>query len=329
MKYTELGSSGIRVSSVCIGGMSFGLDPEGKQSWTLDEKQTENVIAHALDKGINFIDTANQYGGGTSELFIGRALKHLNVPRDKVILASKVFYNDGKLSRRAIFREIEGSLQRLQTDCLDLYQIHRFDYDTPIEETMEALNDLVVQGKVRAIGASSMYAYQLMNMMHCAETKGYAKFVTMQDHWNLIYREDERELIPVCKQNSISLIPYSPLAAGRLARPFEDHSSRRAKTDAVAKRRYDASQGLDEGVIRRLEETAAKYNVSMSRIALAWLYRKGAASVLIGATDPKHFDDAVQADELLLSDEDIADLEALYQPHPLKGPLPRPAGREF
>ena len=217
MEYTNLGNTDIRVSKLCVGCMSFGKAGT-MHDWTLDETGTEAIVRHALGLGINFFDTANGYSDGTSEEYLGRALKK-NAARDKVVIASKVYFNPGRLSAEAIHREIEGSLRRLGTDYLDLYIIHRFDYDTPIEETMEALNDLVVSGKVRAIGASAMYGYQFYNMQLAARDHGWAQFAAMENHYNLLYREDERELIPICRQMNVSLMPYSPLAAGHLTRP--------------------------------------------------------------------------------------------------------------
>ena len=217
MEYVKLGHSGIVVPKFCLGCMSFG-DPASKMhAWTLNPQESERIIKHALDLGINFFDTANCYSAGTSELYLGSALKH-NVPRDKVIIASKVYFNEGKLSKEAINREIEGTLKRLGTDYLDLYIIHRFDYDTPIEETMLALDGLVKSGKVRALGASAMYGYQFHNMQICAKENGLTQFTSMQNHYNPLYREDEREMIPICKQMNVALTPYSPLASGRCAR---------------------------------------------------------------------------------------------------------------
>ena len=217
MEYTKLGKTDIEVSKVCVGCMSFGKAGT-MHDWTLDEADTESVVKHALDLGINFFDTANGYSAGTSEEYLGRALKN-NVSRDKVVIVSKVYFNPGRLSRKAIHREIDGSLKRLGTDYLDLYIIHRFDYETPIEETMSTLNDLVRAGKVRALGASAMYGYQFYNMQLCARDNGFARFEAMENHYNLLYREDERELIPICEQMDVSLMPYSPLAAGHLTRP--------------------------------------------------------------------------------------------------------------
>ena len=241
MKYTQLGNTGIEVSRICVGCMSYGKPSEDFHLWTLNQEETTKMIKHALDLGVNFFDTANVYSHGTSEEFLGKALKDLGVARDQVVLASKVYFNEGKLSAAAIRREIDGTLQRLGTDYLDLYQIHRFDYGTPIEETMQALHELVRSGKVRAIGASAMYGYQFHNMQICAERNGWTLFSTLQNHYNLLYREDERELIPVAKQYCVSLIPYSPLASGHLTRKEWNSASKRNETDKVM-RQGDAQQ---------------------------------------------------------------------------------------
>ncbi len=319
MNYKEIGSTGIRISDICLGGMSFGKRSDEYYQWTLEEKETEEMIARAFDLGINFIDTANQYSGGTSEEYIGKALKNLGILRDHAVLASKVYFNEGKLSRTAILREIDGTLERLGTDYLDLYQIHRFDYDTPIEETMETLDSLVKAGKVRAIGASSMYAYQFHNMQICAQQHGWTMFSTMQNHYNLLYREDEREMIPVCRQYNVSLIPYSPLAGGHLAHAGWTSDSLRSQSDRTIRRRYDHAMENDLKIVERVNETAQKYHVSMSEVALAWLLSKG-ASPIVGATKISHFDEAVRSVGLTLAEEDIRYLEELYLPHPLKGP---------
>lgn len=235
MEYAKLGHSGIEVSRICLGGMSFGEPSPKFHQWTLPEDETRAVIKRAIDQGINFIDTANTYGFGTSEEYIGRALKKLGIPRDEVVLASKVFFNEGRLSREAILREIDGTLARLGTDYLDLYIIHRFDYGTPIEETMEALDSLVRAGKVRALGASEMYAYQLHNMQVVAERNGWTQFTSLQPHHNLLYRENEREMFPVCRQFDMAITPYSPLASGHLCRREWTWDSKRSETDAVVR----------------------------------------------------------------------------------------------
>lgn len=309
MKYTTLGNTGIKVSKICIGGMSFGEPSKDFHEWTLNQEETTKVIKRALELGVNFIDTANVYSHGTSEIFIGNALKELNIPREKVVIASKVYFNPGKLSKEAIIRECDQSLKRLQTDYLDLYQIHRFDYDTPIEETMEALNELVKSGKVRAIGASAMYAYQFHNMQVVAKENGWTLFSTMQNHYNLLYREDEREMIPVCNQYNVSLIPYSPLAGGHLTHLNWETDTARSKTDNTLRKKYDSAKDNDLQIIERVNQLAQKYNVSMAQISLAWLYKKGVASPIVGATKINHFEDAVKAIDLNLSDDDCKYLE--------------------
>lgn len=322
MKYTTLGNTDIKVSKICIGGMSFGEPSKDFHEWTLNQEETTKVIKRAFELGVNFIDTANVYSHGTSEIFIGNALKELNIPREKVVIASKVYFNPGKLSKEAIIRECDQSLKRLQTDYLDLYQIHRFDYDTPIEETMEALNELVKSGKVRAIGASAMYAYQFHNMQVVAKEHGWILFSTMQNHYNLLYREDEREMIPVCNQYNVSLIPYSPLAGGHLTHLNWETDTARSKTDNTLRKKYDSAKDNDLQIIERVNQLAQKYNVSMAQISLAWLYKKGVASPIVGATKINHFEDAVKAIDLNLSDDDCKYLEELYINHKIVGALP-------
>lgn len=261
--------------------MSFGEPSKDFHEWTLNQEETTKVIKRAFELGVNFIDIANVYSHGTSEIFIGNALKELNTPREKVVIASKVYFNPGKLSKEAIIRECDQSLKRLQTDYLDLYQIHRFDYDTPIEETMESLNELVKSGKVRAIGASVMYAYQFHNMQVVAKEHGWTLFSTMQNHYNLLYREDEREMIPVCNQYNVSLIPYSPLAGGHLTHLNWETDTARSKTDNTLRKKYDSAKDNDLQIIERVNQLAQKYNVSMAQISLAWLYKKGVASQLL------------------------------------------------
>lgn len=302
--------------------MSFGEPSKDFHEWTLNQEETTKVIKRAFELGVNFIDTANVYSHGTSEIFIGNALKELNTPREKVVIASKVYFNPGKLSKEAIIRECDQSLKRLQTDYLDLYQIHRFDYDTPIEETMEALNELVKSGKVRAIGASAMYAYQFHNMQVVAKEHGWTLFSTMQNHYNLLYREDEREMIPVCNQYNVSLIPYSPLAGGHLTHLNWETDTAKSKTDNTLRKKYDSAKDNDLQIIERVNQLAQKYNVSMAQISLAWLYKKGVASPVVGATKINHFEDAVKAIDLDLSDDDCKYLEELYINHKIVGALP-------
>lgn len=320
MEYVRLGDSELEVSKLCVGCMSFGRASEDFHEWTLNPEETEVLVKHALDLGINFFDTANGYSHGTSEEYLGRAIRKYTA-RDQVIIATKVYFNEGHLSREAILREIDGSLKRLGTDYVDLYIIHRFDYGTPMEETMETLDGLVRAGKVRALGASAMYGYQFMNLQTVAEKNGWTKFVSMQNHYSLLYREDERELIPVCGQQNVALTPYSPLAAGRLCRLEWKTDSKRSLTDRMADGKYDATREQDYRIVLRVHDLAEKYGVSMTRIALAWLYAKGAASPLIGATKAEYFDDAAGALDVRLSDEDVAYLEELYLPHKVVGAL--------
>lgn len=319
MEYTKIGNTDIEVSRLCIGCMSFGKAGT-MHDWTLDETESEKVIRHALDLGINFFDTANGYSAGTSEEYLGKAIKN-NVARDKVVIASKVYFNEGRLSKEAIAREIDSTLSRLGTDYLDLYIIHRFDYETPIEETMEALHELVKAGKVRALGASAMYGYQFHNMQLAAKEHGWTQFSAMENHYNLLYREDERELIPICKQMNIMLMPYSPLAAGHLARPTWKSDSMRGKTDRVAMGKYDRMEEMDMKIVDRVHALAEKYQCKMSQIAIAWQWEKGVGSPIIGATKASYLDDAVGAFDVKLTPEDVAFLEEPYVPHPIVGAI--------
>ena len=324
MQYATLGHSGIKVSRLCLGGMSFGKASPDFHQWTIGPDETRAVIKRALELGINFIDTANTYAFGTSEEYIGAALRDLGVPREDIVLASKVYFNDGHLSREAINREIDGTLKRLRTDYLDLYIIHRFDYGTPIVETMEALDALVRAGKVRALGASEMYAYQLHNMQVVAEQNGGTRFTSMQCHYNLLYREDEREMIPVCRQFDMALTPYSPLASGHLCRPTWDSDSKRSTTDATMRNKYDAARENDMQIIARLAEVAEKHAVPMARVALAWLWARGVEAPIVGCSRPERVDDAVAALDVALTPDEIAYLEEPYAAHELVGPLARP-----
>lgn len=323
MKYTKLGNTGIEVSRICVGCMSYGAPSEDFHLWTLPQEETTRMVKHAIDLGVNFFDTANCYSHGTSEEFLGCALKELNVPRNKVVIASKVYFNDGHLSKAAIEREIDGTLSRLGTDYLDLYQIHRFDYSTPIEETMATLDSLVKAGKVRALGASAMYGYQFHNMQIAAEKNGWTLFSTLQNHYNLLYREDERDLIPVANQYGVSRIPYSPLAGGRLTRPEWECDSKRAQTDKVLRAKYDKEKQNNLEIIARVAELAQRLEVTMSEIALAWQFAKGVAAPIVGATNAKHFDDAVRSVDLVLTPEDVKFLEEPYHAHDVTGALPR------
>lgn len=322
MKYERLGNSDILVSKICLGGMSFGEASSDFHEWTLNQEETTKIIKESFELGINFIDTANVYSHGTSEKFIGNALKELNIPREKVVLASKVYFNEGHLKKDAILREIDKTLKNLQTDYLDLYQIHRFDYDTPFEEVMDTLNELINSKKVRMIGASAMYGYQFHNMEVYAKEHHLKLFQTMQNHYNLLYREDERELIPICKQYNVSLIPYSPLAGGHLTHITWDSDSLRSKTDKTLKKKYDHDKTNDLEIINRVHELSIKYNVSMAQISLAWLFKKGITSAIVGATKMSYIIDAIKSLDLNLSDEDMNYLEELYTHKAIVGALP-------
>ena len=319
MEYAKLGNTDIEVSKLCVGCMSFGKVGT-MHDWTLNEEESEKVIQHALNLGINFFDTANGYPAGTSEEYLGKAIRN-NIARDKVVIASKVYFNEGRLSKEAIHREIDGTLKRLGTDYLDLYIIHRFDYETPIEETMEALNDLVKAGKVRALGASAMYGYQFHNMQLVAKEHGWTPFSTMENHYNLLYREDERELIPICKQMNVSLMSYSPLAAGHLTRPSWNSDSLRSRTDRVAMGKYDRMEEQDLKVVQRVHELAQKHQCKMSQIALAWHWAKDVTAPIIGATKPQYMDDAAEAMNIHLTPEEVTYLEEMYVPHPIVGAI--------
>ena len=320
MEYTQLGNSGIRVSRLCLGCMSFGDPASNMHAWTLDPVRSAEIIGHALDLGINFFDTANAYSAGTSEEYLGRAIRN-SVARDKVVLASKVYFNEGHLSKEAIAREIDGTLRRLGTDYLDLYIIHRFDASTPVGETMEALDRLVKAGKVRALGASAMYGYQFYNMQLCARDNGFTPFVSMQNHYNPLYREDERELIPVCRQMNVALTPYSPLAAGRCARPDWSADTLRSRTDKVAHGKYDSTEEQDRRIVQAIAAVAQRHGATMTQVTFAWHFAKGIASPVVGATKEKYLDDAAGAFDVRLTAEDIAAIDEFYVPHAVVGAL--------
>lgn len=326
MEYTKLGNTGLEVSKLCLGCMGFGVAERWIHSWVIDEESSRKVIKKALDLGINFFDTANVYSDGTSEEFVGRALKDY-ANRDEIVLATKVYFpmhkgpNGSGLSRKHIMSEIDKSLKRLGTDYVDLYQIHRWDYNTPIEETMEALHDLVKAGKVRYIGASAMYAWQFLKALHVAEKNGWTRFVSMQNHLNLIYREEEREMLPLCKEEKIGVIPYSPLASGRLTRDWSE-DTHRSETDQVQKSKYGATESNDHLVVERVAELAKQHGVPRSQIALAWLLQKEPVTApIIGATKISHLEDSVGALKVKLSTEEGAYLEEPYVPHPVVGAL--------
>ncbi|MFG2551002.1 aldo/keto reductase [Streptomyces sp. NPDC048581] len=321
MQYVKLGSTGLDVSRICLGCMTYGLPDRGVHEWTLDEEASRPLIRQALDAGINFFDTANVYSDGTSEEIVGKALREF-ARRDEIVLATKVHGrmrpgpNGAGLSRKAIMSEIDHSLARLGTDYVDLYQIHRFDPHTPVEETMEALHDLVKAGKVRYIGASSMYAWQFAKMQHTAERHGWTKFVSMQNYYNLLYREEEREMLPLCADQGVGVLPWSPLARGRLTRDWGTVTERSA-TDNFGSRLYVDS---DRVVVEAVTRVATERGVPRAQIALAWLlHQNTVASPIIGAARPQHIEDAVGAVELALSEKELEELEQPYAPHPITG----------
>jgi aryl-alcohol dehydrogenase-like predicted oxidoreductase len=326
MDYRNLGASGLKVSRICLGCMSYGLPERGAHPWSLDEEQSRPFIRRAIELGINFFDTANVYSDGTSEEIVGRALRDF-AKRESIVLATKVHgrmrpdVNGAGLSRKAIMHEIDASLKRLGTDYVDLYQTHRWDNDTPIEETLEALHDVVKAGKARYVGASSMWAWQFCKALHVSRQNGWTSFVSMQNHYNLIYREEEREMIPLCADQGIGVIPWSPLARGKLARPWDEReSTERASTDEFGKRLYAKTEDADRRVIDRVGEIAGKRGVPRAQVALAWMLGKASVTApIIGATKMQHLDDAVAALSLKLTTDEVAALEAPYVPHPVLG----------
>ncbi|SEC63553.1 Predicted oxidoreductase [Streptomyces sp. 3213] len=321
MQYVKLGSTGLDVSRISLGCMTYGLPDRGTHEWTLDEEASRPLIRQALEAGINFFDTANVYSDGTSEEITGRALRDF-ARRDEVVLATKVHGrthpgpNGAGLSRKAIMAEIDHSLERLGTDYVDLYQIHRADPHTPVEETMEALHDLVKAGKVRYIGASSMFAWQFAKHQHIAERHGWTKFVSMQNHYNLLYREEEREMLPLCADQGVGVLPWSPLARGRLTRDWGT-TTERSSTDNFGNRLY---QDGDRTIVEAVTRIAGDRGVPRAQVALAWLLHQGTvAAPIIGAAKPQHIEDAVAAVELELSDKEIEELEQPYTPHAISG----------
>ncbi|PYQ98000.1 MAG: aldo/keto reductase [Acidobacteria bacterium] len=324
MQYLSLGRSGLKISRLCLGTMTYG-DP-GWRPWVLAEEASRPFIRRALEHGINFFDTADMYSQGASEQVLGRALKDF-ARRDQVVIATKAFYatgdgpNDRGLSRKHLFDAIDGSLRRLCTDFVDLYQIHRFDYDTPIEETLEALHDLVKSGKARYIGASSMFGWQFMKMLDTADAHGWTRFVSMQNHYNLVYREEEREMLPLCRMEGIGVIPWSPLARGFLAgnrRGVGRGETVRAQTDDFAHRMYYAE--TDFTIADRAAELAGRRGVKPTQVALAWLLAKpGVTAPIVGASKPLHLDEAVAALDVRLDDAELTFLQEPYQPHPILG----------
>ena len=326
MDYVNLGRTGLKVSRICLGCMSYGVPDRGPHSWTIDEEQSRPFIKQALELGINFFDTANVYSDGTSEEIVGRALADF-AKRDEIVLATKVHGrmrpdpNGRGLSRKAILAEIDNSLRRLRTDYVDLYQIHRWDYDTPIDETLAALDHVVESGKARYIGASSMFAWQFAKSLSLADLRGWTRFVSMQNHYNLLYREEEREMLPLCQAEGIGVLPWSPLARGRLTRAWENEpSSKRMQTDEYGKTLYTSAVEADHRVIDRVGEVAAARGVPRAQIALAWLLSKPVVtSPIVGATKLDHLQDAVAALAVKLSAEEVGVLEEFYVPHVVAG----------
>lgn len=324
MDYVKFGKTGLGVSRICIGCMTYGIPDRGPHPWTLDEEKSRPLIKKALDLGINFFDTANVYSDGTSEEIVGKALKDF-VKRDDVVIATKVNSrmrpgpNGVGLSRKAIFAEIDNSLKRLGTDFVDLYQIHRFDKSVPIEETLEALHDVVKAGKARYIGGSSMHAWQFVKAVYTSRLHGWTEFISMQNHVNLINREEEREMIPFCRDQGIAVMPWSPLARGRLTRPW-DESSKRTETDEFGKTLYNDFVDSDRAVVEAVGKIAASRGVPRAQVAMAWLLlKKGVTSPIVGASKIEHLTDAVAALALKLTDDEIKALEAPYVPHTVAG----------
>ncbi|MEM5382756.1 aldo/keto reductase [Paraburkholderia phymatum] len=329
MDYVKLGRTGLDISRLCLGCMTYGVPERGPHPWTLNEDASRPLIRQALEAGINFFDTANTYSDGTSEEIVGRALKEF-AKRDEIVLATKVYFpmgnrsdpkkpNGSGLSRKAIFQSIDASLSRLGTDYVDLYQIHRWDYATPIEETLEALHDVVKAGKARYIGASSMFAWQFAKALHVAERNGWTRFVTMQNHLNLLYREEEREMLPLCADEGIGVIPWSPLARGRLTRDWSE-ATERQKTDGFGTSLYDKTADADRRVIEAVAKVAAARGIPRAQVALAWVIGKaGVSAPIVGASKPHHLDDAIAALGVKLTADELASLEAPYVPHDVVG----------
>jgi aryl-alcohol dehydrogenase-like predicted oxidoreductase len=324
MNYVKLGRTGLEVSRICLGCMSYGVPERGNHAWSLNEETSRPFIKRALEGGINFFDTANVYSDGTSEEIVGRALRDF-ASRDDYVIATKVHGrvrpgpNGAGLSRRAIMAQIDNSLKRLGMDHVDLYQIHRWDYHTPIEETLEALHDVVKAGKARYIGASSMYAWQFARALAISDQNGWTRFVSMQNYVNLLYREEEREMLPLCAAEGIGVIPWSPLARGRLTRNWDEKSAR-TETDEFGKRLYANTLPADRDVVERVAQVAAKRGVPRAQMALAWLLAKPVITApIVGATKLQHLEDALAAVSLKLTEEEIAALEEPYVPHPVAG----------
>jgi aryl-alcohol dehydrogenase-like predicted oxidoreductase len=330
MDYINLGKTGLKVSRICLGCMTYGAPASGElrsgsHAWALNEEESQPYFRQALDLGINFFDTANVYSRGESENVLGRFLK-ANARREAVVIATKLHGtmrdepNGSGLSRKEIFFELDESLRRLRTDYLDLYQINRWDYETPIEETLDALTDVVKSGKARYIGASSMHAWQFTKALYLADLHGWTRFVSMQNHYNLLYREEEREMIPLCQSEGIGIIPWSPLARGRLARPWQSESTRRLETDRFGKSLYSKTEEVDRAVVDRVGKISEKRGIPRAQVALAWMLGKPSiTSPIVGATKPNHLSDAAAALSVHLTPEEISSLEEPYMPHPVLG----------
>jgi aryl-alcohol dehydrogenase-like predicted oxidoreductase len=324
MQYKRLGNTGLKVSQLALGCMTFGVPERGTHPWTLNEGDSRPIIRRAVELGINFFDTANMYSDGTSEEIVGRALKEFT-RREDTVIATKVYYpmgkgpNRGGLSRKAIMTEVDASLRRLGTDYIDLYQIHRWDYDTPIEETLEALHDVVKAGKVRYLGASSMHAWQFAKALYLADRHGWTRFSTMQNHLNLLYREEEREMLPLCTAEGVGVIPWSPLARGRLTRDW-DEASKRSDTDDYMRKLYAATEEADRRVAEAVKAVAEARGIPRAQVAMAWVAQKaGVTAPIVGASKLSHLEDAVAALEVHLTAGEIARLEAPYVPHAVVG----------
>ncbi|MBB3563900.1 aryl-alcohol dehydrogenase-like predicted oxidoreductase [Rhizobium sp. BK512] len=324
MEYVKLGKTGLEVSKICLGCMTYGDPDRGNHAWSLPEEGSRALLRQAIELGINFLDTANTYSNGSSEEIVGRAIKDF-AKREDIVLATKVFNrmrpgpNGAGLSRKAIFDEIDNSLRRLGTDYVDLYQIHRWDYTTPIEETLEALHDVVKAGKARYIGASSMYSWQFAKALYTSRLNGWTEFVSMQDHLNLLYREEEREMLPFCEDQMIGVIPWSPLARGRLTRDWDDKTNR-SETDEFGKTLYKQAEDADRKIVEKVADIARAHGISRAQVATAWILQKSAVTApIIGASKAQHLTDAVGSLTVKLSAEDIAALEAPYIPHNVAG----------
>jgi aryl-alcohol dehydrogenase-like predicted oxidoreductase len=325
VEYVKFGNTGMDVSRVCLGAMSYGTPERGAHTWTLPDDQARPFVRQALDLGINFFDTANVYSDGTSEEILGRALNDF-ADRDEIVLATKVHGirrpgpNGGGLSRKHILSEIDASLKRLGTDYVDLYQIHRLDHETPIEETLEALHDVVKAGKARYLGASSMYAWEFAQALYLADLNGWTRFASMQNHYNLLYREEEREMLPLCADQGIAVIPWSPLARGRLARAAQPEETARTRGDEFGRTLYQGAEEADRQIADAVGEVAEKHGVPRAQVALAWVAANPVVTApIVGATKPHHLTDAVAAVSLSLDDQDVRDLEAHYLPRAVAG----------